>query len=214
MEINTSQSADVHASPKEINESALKCLRKLARHHGKVIPLNVLRTKNIAQQESLTLNGMARIAESIGFRAHTVSVTLADLGKAIALPCIIKWNGHGFVVVSAIVQNQLAIGTDQDSVTVSASEFCKNWLPDAAGQGAVLVLEPTTAFYHETDSVVEQKPQGLRSLLDYLRKYPRLMWQLALGMLVGTVLKLTMPFLTQSIVDIGVMNNNLNFIYQ
>ena len=213
METNASQPVYVHASPKEINESALKCLRKLARHHGKVIPLGVLRTKNIAQSEGLTLNGIANIAESIGFRAHTVSVALADLGKTIALPCIIKWNGHGFVVVSAIVQNQLAIGTDQDSVTVSASEFCKNWLPDAGRQGVVLVLEPTTAFYHETGAVVEQKPQGLRSLLDYLRKYPRLMWQLSLGMLVGTILKLTMPFLTQSIVDVGVMNNNLNFIY-
>ena len=213
MKTNNTPFADVHATPKDINESALKCLRKLARHHGKVISLVALRTKVVAQNEAITLNDMAKIAESIGFRAHTVSITLAELGKTIALPCIIKWNGHGFVVVSAIVQNQIAIGTDQDSVTVSASEFCKNWLPPHTTQGVVLVLEPTTAFFQETTVIAEQKPQGLRSLWDYLSKYPRLMWQLTLGMLVGTALKLTMPFLTQSIVDVGVMNNNLNFIY-
>ncbi|GAB2558313.1 peptidase domain-containing ABC transporter [Spirosoma areae] len=205
--------ADVHASPKDVNESALKCLRKLARHHGKVVSLVTLRMQVVAQNEAITLNDVARIAESIGFRAHSVSINLAELGRTIALPCVVKWNGHGFVVVSAIVQNQLAIGTDQDSVTVSASEFCKNWLPSHANQGVVLVLEPTTAFFQETTSIADQKPQGLRSLWDYLRKYPRLMWQLTLGMLVGTALKLTMPFLTQSIVDVGVMNNNLNFIY-
>jgi ATP-binding cassette subfamily B protein len=210
---SNSPPSDVFATPKEINESALKCLRKMARHHGKVLPLGALRTRNSTPDEALTLNGIAHIAESIGYRAHTVGVTLVELGKAIALPCIVKWNGHGFVVVSAIVQNQLAIGTDQDSVTVSASEFCKNWLPDDSGQGTVLVLEPTTAFFQETHSEAEQKPQGLRSLLDYLRRFPRLLWQLSLGMIVGTILKLTMPFLTQSIVDVGVMNNNLHFIY-
>ncbi|WAC12639.1 peptidase domain-containing ABC transporter [Dyadobacter pollutisoli] len=208
-----SQIIDAHASPKEINESALKCLRKMAQHHGKIIPLVTLRTKNFMQNEALTLNDMAKIAESIGFRAHCVTMGLEELGKAIALPCIIKWNGHGFVVVSAIVQNQIAIGTDQSSVTVSSSEFCKNWLSGEASHGTVLVLEPTTSFFQETASITEQKPQGLRSLWDYLRKYPRLMWQLTLGMLVGTALKLMMPFLTQSIVDVGVMNNNLNFIY-
>lgn len=213
MKTDTSQLEDVHATPKEINESALKCIRKMAHHHGKIISLVALRAKNFVKNEALTLNDMAKIAESIGFRAHCVTISLEELGKAIALPCIIKWNGHGFVVVSAIVQNQLAIGTDQSSVTVSKSEFCKNWLPADSHQGVVLVLEPTTAFFQEATSVAEQKPQGLRSLWDYLSKYPRLMWQLALGMLVGTALKLAMPFLTQSIVDVGVMNNNLNFIY-
>ncbi len=213
MRTHKNQFADTHASPKDINESALKCLRKMARHHGKVISQVAMRTKNFKQQEAVTLNDMAKMAESIGFRAHTISIGLAELGKAIALPCIIKWNGHGFVVVTTIVQNQLAIGTDQDSVTVSASEFCTNWLPADADQGVVLVLEPTTAFFQETESVTEQKPQGLRSLLDYLSKYPRLMWQLTIGMIVGTALKLTLPFLTQSIVDVGVMNNNLSFIY-
>lgn len=109
--------------------------------------------------------------------------------------------------------NNLAIGTDQDSVTVSASEFCKNWLPAYTRQGTVPVLEPTTAFFQETTPIAQQKPQGLRSLWDYLSKYPRLIWQLVLGMVAGTFLKLSMPFLTQSIVDLGVMHNNLNFIY-
>lgn len=213
MRTHKNQLADVHASPKDINESALKCLRKLARHHGKVISLVALRTKLVAQNEAVTLNDVAKIGESIGFRAHAVNINLTELGKTIALPCVVKWNGHGFVVVSAIVQNQLAIGTDQDSVTVSASEFCKNWSATHTDQGVVLVLEPTTAFFQETEPIDEQKPQGLRSLWDYLRKYPRLMWQLSLGMLAGTALKLTMPFLTQSIVDVGVMNNNLHFIY-
>ncbi|MFT6810584.1 MAG: ATP-binding cassette subfamily B protein [Saprospiraceae bacterium] len=39
------------------------------------------------------------------------------------------------------------------------------------------------------------------------------MWQLILGLLLGTVFQLIFPFLTQSLVDIGIDTRDLNFIY-
>ena len=42
--------------------------------------------------------------------------------------------------------------------------------------------------------------------------YKALILQLFLGMLLGTLLQLIFPFLTQSIVDYGISNNNLNFV--
>lgn len=198
---------------KFIADSALKCLRTVAGHYGKVVPLVSLRTQNFYNKDKQSLKGMAQIAESIGFRAHCVHMSFSALSHEVTLPCIVKWNGHGFVVVSRIVQNQIAIGTDKETITVSKSEFFKNWEPDEQGEGEVLLLEPASNFYANENTGTDMSPKGLRSLLSYLSRYPKLLRQIALGMLLGTLLKLAMPFLTQSIVDVGVMNHNIHFIY-
>lgn len=198
---------------KFIADSALKCLRTVAGHYGKVVPLVSLRTQNFYSKGTQSLKGMAQIAESIGFRAHCVQMGFPALSHEATMPCIVKWNGHGFVVVFRIVQNQIAIGTDKETVTVSQAEFFKNWEPDEHGAGEVLLLEPASNFYAEETLGADRSPKGLRSLLVYLNRYPKLLRQIALGMVLGTLLKLAMPFLTQSIVDVGVMNHNLNFIY-
>lgn len=192
-------------------DSGLKCLRSLTRHHGKIISLQTLRSKDKSAQGAENLRHLAEIAENIGFRARCVTMNYAIL-KRTPLPCIIKWNGHGFVVVSAIVQNQIAIGTDRETVTVSSEEFFKNWLGDISTEGLVLLLEPTPAFYNDRDMPVRENT-GLAPLFSYLKKHPRLVRQLIIGIFIGTLLKITPPFLTQSIVDMGIINSNLNFIY-
>lgn len=205
-------SPTIAKQPKD-QDSALKCLRSIARHHGKIISLQTLRGKDKACKDSATLRSIAELAESIGLRARCVELDYPTLVENTPLPCIVKWNGHGFVVVSAIVQNQIAIGVDKETVTVSTSEFCKNWLPEGAMEGVVLLLEATPAFFNEPGEEEERHSGSFSWLYGYVKKYPRLVRQLAIGILIGTVLKLIPPFLTQSIVDVGINNNNIDFIY-
>jgi ATP-binding cassette subfamily B protein len=203
-----------HSLPRrKENDSALKCLRSVARYHGQNIPLAALRLNYSDNKSGVTLHSIADAAEAIGLRSHCVALDFDRLVKEAPLPCIVRWSEHGFVVVSTIVQNQIAIGTDQETVTVSATEFCKNWLSGGGEKGMVLLLDTTPDFYRDKKLEEQDAPKGLRSLLGYLKKYPKLLRQLSLALLVGTILKLILPFLTQSIVDVGVMNNNLNFIY-
>ncbi|MDH6600030.1 ATP-binding cassette subfamily B protein [Myroides gitamensis] len=54
---------------------------------------------------------------------------------------------------------------------------------------------------------------GFRFLFKYLFKYKTLITQLAIGLLAGSLLQLVFPFLTQSIVDVGIQNQNLHFVY-
>lgn len=202
------------STPEKDHESALKCLRSVARHHGKIISLQTLRGKDkTAGYEQGSLRSLAELAEGFGFRARCVEMDYPTLVKSKPLPCIIKWNGHGFVVVSTIVQNQIAIGVDKETVTVSRNEFCKNWLPEGESEGVVLLLEATPEFYNEPGEEEEQHSGSFSWLYGYVRKYPRLVRQLGIAILIGTVLKLIPPFLTQSIVDVGINNNNIDFIY-
>lgn len=200
-------------TPQKNHDSALKCLRSVARHHGKIISLQTLRSKDKTGNEAASLRSIAEIAESFGLRARCVEIDYPTLTENTPLPFIIKWNGHGFVVVSAIVQNQIAIGVDKETVTVSTSEFCKNWLHPGEMEGVVLLLEATPEFYNEPGEEEEQHSGTFSWLYGYVKKYPRLVRQLAIAILIGTILKLIPPFLTQSIVDVGINNSNIDFIY-
>ena len=200
-------------TPQLDQESALKCLRSVARRHGKSISLQSLRQKNKSGEDQTTLRTIAETAEQFGFRARCVQMDFATLSRKAPFPCIIKWNGHGFVVVTAVVQNQIAIGLDKDTVTVSAGEFCKNWLPNGQMEGAVLLLEATPEFYNDPGEEEEKQTGSYAWLYGYIRKHPMLIRQLGIAILVGTILKLLPPFLTQSIVDVGINNSNIDFIY-
>lgn len=200
-------------NPPKNHDSALKCLCSVARHHGKIISLQSLRQKDQSVNGQASLNSIAALGESFGLRARCVEMDYPTLIKNTPLPFIVKWNGHGFVVVSAIVQNQIAIGVDKETVTVSASEFCKNWLQEGKMEGMVLLLEATPEFYNEPGEEEEKHSGSFSWLYGYLKKYPKLLRQLGIAILVGTMLKLIPPFLTQSIVDVGINNHNLDFIY-
>jgi len=50
-------------------------------------------------------------------------------------------------------------------------------------------------------------------LFQYLSPHKKLILQLVIGLLLGTVFQLIFPFLTQNLVDIGIDTQNLNFIY-
>ena len=55
--------------------------------------------------------------------------------------------------------------------------------------------------------------RGFGFLYSYLRPYRNLVGQLFLGLLLGSMIQLMLPFLTQSVVDFGINNQNLGFIY-
>ncbi len=99
-------------------------------------------------------------------------------------------------------------------VAYSAEEFCQHWLSsqtDGQGEGVVLLLEPTPAFFEQDDE--PQTAYSFERVFAYLWQYKRLLAQLALGLAVGSGLQLLFPFLTQSVVDVGVNTQNVSFVY-
>ncbi len=59
----------------------------------------------------------------------------------------------------------------------------------------------------------QETKNGFKFLLKYFRLYRKYLGQLIIGLLVGSCILLIFPFLTQSIVDIGLNNNDIGFIY-
>lgn len=194
------------------------CLRMVARHYHKRINIEQLRNAAGIGKEGVNLLGIAEAAESIAFRTQGVQISLQQLQGVADAPAILHWSQQHFVVLYKIKRGRYHIADPAAGlVTLTEKEFRKRWLSsDDEGEatGIALLLEPTPEFYADDwDEKDKAKGRSFSSLFQYLVPYKRLIFQLFLGVLLGSLLQLVLPFLTQSIVDVGINTQNLSFLY-
>ncbi|GHT32024.1 ABC transporter ATP-binding protein [Bacteroidia bacterium] len=201
------------------------CLRMIAKHYGRTYTLQTLREKSFITRTGVSMLGISDAAEAIGLRTIGVKITFEQLVKDAVFPCILHWNQNHFVVLYGIKRNTFrkrvtfqfyiadpAGGLD---ITYTEEEFKKCWFSTTVkGEqvGTALLLEPTPDFYEHEDEK-EKASRNLGFFLRYLFPYKKQIAQLILGMTIGMILQLILPFLTQSMVDIGIGTSNLSFIW-
>ena len=191
------------------------CLKMVAGYYKKNFSLETLRKKCYITREGVSFLGLSEAADSLGFRTLGVKIPFSKLLENVPLPCIVHWRQTHFVVVYKIKNNILwvadpAIGL----VRYTREEFISNWsgtIVDGENVGLVLIMEPTPVLFEAEDEA--RKSSGFRFLWKYFRLYKKYVYQLMLGLLFGSLIQLLIPFLTQSIIDIGLNNNDIGFIY-
>lgn len=193
------------------------CLRMIAKHYGKNVSLQRLRELSETTREGASLKSIADSAEKIGFRSLGVKISYKILLEEAPLPCIVHWQQRHFVVVYKVNDKQVFVADPaQGLIKYEKTEFIHNWI--AAGssentmEGIALLLEPTPKL-NATEEEDEDLPKGFSFLYQYLFRYKSFLLQLAIGLLIASILQLVFPFLTQSVVDIGIQNQDMNFIY-
>lgn len=194
------------------------CLRIIAKHYNKSIPLQQIRTLSETTREGSGLLGLSNAAENLGFRTLGVKIDFDTLVSEAPLPCIVHWNKNHYVVVYEVDKSNKVYVSDPSYglITYTKEEFIQHWIGENASEkteeGVALILETSPSFYkNEFDE--EEKKTSFSFLSRYLLKYKSLVVQLAIGLLAGSILSLIFPFLTQSIIDVGIQNQDLNFIY-
>ncbi len=191
------------------------CIRMVAKYYGKNFTLEDLRARSFITREGVSLLGISDAAESIGFRTMGIRTTFEQLKTQAPLPCIVHWDQEHFVVVYQIKKGKVFVSDPAfGKITYSEPEFKEHWLAtvtDGEQKGICLLLQPTPEFYKAEDEEVNRT--GFRFLFNYMRPYRKLTVQLLLGFLLGSIIQLILPFLTQSIVDIGINNQDVSFIY-
>ncbi len=190
------------------------CLRMIAKHHGRNYSVQTLRERSYITREGVSMLGTSDAAESIGFRTMGVKIGLDKLAKESPLPCIAHWKQNHFVVIYKITKKQVYVADPAHGlIKYTRDEFLEQWASTKAegeAQGVCLLLEPTPDFYKQEGEVRNKKT--FRFLFSYLKPYGKFITQLILGMILGALLQLIFPFLTQAIVDIGISNQDLGFI--
>src|SRR5690606_18046524 len=193
------------------------CLRMVARYYGRSYSLNYLREECFIGKEGVSLRGIQEAAETCGFRSVPVKIPFqaknghASLTNA-PLPAILHWNDNHFIVVYRISRNHIHIADPaHGKQRLKADQFKKHWIRDD-GKGIALLLEPTIQL---EDSELQEGGGISRFIFlkSYLIPHKRLFGQLLLSLIIATVFQLSFPFLTQSLVDVGIETKNLNFIY-
>lgn len=205
-------------------------LKIIAQYYGKHYSLKRLRDLCHISREGVSLLGISDAAESIGFRTVGAKVTWEQLRDEATLPCIVHWNQRHFVVVYKIkkIKKNWWIYVSDPALGLlkySEEQFRKSWEQSKYiasnyhevssetlqnNQGIVLLLDVTAQFYKEIGD--EDKRLSFGVLLQYLRPYKKYLVQLALAMVTASVLSLILPFLTQSLVDVGIGSSNISFI--
>ncbi len=191
------------------------CLRIIAKYYGKLISLEEIRHLSETTREGSNLLKLSDAAEAIGLKSIGVKVNYTKLKEA-PTPFIVHWNSSHFVVVYKIKNDVVRISDPSYGlINYSKNDFITRWIGNNATEhtkeGIALLLETTPKFkelkWEESDK------KSFRFLYQYLFKYKALLLQLIIGLLVGSLLQLIAPFLTQSIVDVGIQNQDINFIY-
>jgi ATP-binding cassette subfamily B protein len=193
------------------------CIKIVAKHYGKTIKIQELRDYSETTREGSNLLMLSDAAEKIGFRTIGVKRSMLQFDE-VPLPCILHWNSGHFVVLYRIKKNNYYISDPAIGlIEYSKLEFLKFWIGNNASEttveGIALLIEPTPKFFHSDFDKEDKKGLGFGLLSHYVLRYKSFLMQLSVGLLASSLLQLIFPFLTQSIVDVGIQNQNIGFIY-
>ena len=206
------------------------CLRMISKYFGKSYSHSLLNERSYITRKGVSLMGISEAAESIGFHTQGVKLTWEQLCNEAPLPCIVLWKGGHFVVVYKIKKRpSFFYKKDKaERYTVYVADpaygllkydertFKKHWLnresqTKSEHSGIVLLFETTPDFYSEKDDYKSEF--NFSYILRYLNPFKKFVFQILLATLVGTLLSMIFPLLTQSIVDYGIGNSDLGFIF-
>ncbi len=188
------------------------CLRMIAKHYGKVFSREFLRDKAGITRIGVTMAGIAEAAEAIEMRTLGMRISLESLVGEAPTPFIVPWRQKHFIVVYKTSSTKIYVADPaQGLLEYLHNDFKEAWTNTDDNNGYVLILEPNNEFYTQSDD--KNKNKGFAFLYPYFRPYKQLIKQLFIGLLVATVIQFILPFLMQSVVDIGVNNRDIPFIY-
>lgn len=197
------------------------CLAMIAKYYGKDYDINSLRKNSYISRDGVSLLGISRAAENIGFKTVGGRITFDKLAEKALLPCVVHWKQDHFVVVYQIKKSKrngydvYVADPGKGRIVYSQKEFCDGWISTQTGgeeKGIALLFEPTALFFEKEGDAVPSKNR-LKFLWKYLVKYKHFFTQLILGLFIGSILQLIFPFLTQAIVDTGIQGKDIGFIW-
>jgi ATP-binding cassette subfamily B protein len=196
------------------------CLRMIAKYYGRHYNGNTIRELAGFNKEGVSLLGISEAAEKIGFRTRAVQLTYKQLTREALLPCILHWDHNHFVVLPPPPrlpwQRRKVVIADpgRGRLSYTNKEFIKGWITSISEEGdsvgTAMLLEPTPRFYEEKGEA--QIKLSWTLLYRYLRQSRWQLMHVTIALLIGSLLQLVFPLLTESIVDIGIDTHNLPFI--
>ena len=197
-------------------QCGVACLQMICEYYHKKYSTNYLSSLCNTTTEGVSMLSIRDTAFALGLESNCGKVNIKGI-KKISSPCILHWNQNHFVVLYKVKKNRFYIADPAKGlVKYNLEEFKKHWVSTQSGgeeKGIAMFLEPTPAFYEKKMDEEPKEERSFKFLFGYIKQYRKYFGQIVLGLLVGSLLQLILPFLTQSIVDVGIKNQNIGFIW-
>lgn len=188
------------------------CLHMICKYWGQEYSLDHLtRLCNIGINGTSLLN-MNEAAIAIGLKTICKRTNIETLRKA-PLPCILHWNKNHFVVLYKVKNDKFYIANPSKGFeTCNIHEFQQYWIDDDENQkGIAMFIKPNETFFKQKG--IESKVVSTSNfLLKYGRPHYKQFLLIILGLLLVGILQLMLPFLTQSIVDVGIKERDISLV--
>lgn len=193
------------------------CLRMISAFYGQAYSQDEMMEKCKVKRDGTSIYSLAECAKQIGFETLSAKVSYELLKSQIPLPCIAHLNGNHFVVIFKIERDTISVADpDGGIVSYPKEPFLNRWIELAEpkkDEGVVLVLKPTELINKHTGKSGARRGFGPAYIYSHLKANWKDLVLLAVFLVVGTLLQLIFPLLTQAIVDKGIKEKDLHFIY-
>lgn len=187
------------------------CVKIIAKYYGRFYSLPYLRDLCGISREGVSFLDISDACETISLRTKCIKINFETL-QTIPLPCIVNWQENHFIVVYKITKTQVFVSDPANGlVKYTVSNFQKNWL-NSSIIGAVLAIEPMADFKQRSVNDKLERRKTLENFLGYFTPYKKSFINLFVVMLVVTILQAFLPFISKSVIDVGIQTNDLDFI--
>ncbi len=198
----------------EARDCGPACLCIVANYYGRSCSVSMIRAKSYLSKQGVSLLALSNTAESMGFNTQAKKITFNQLVEEAKLPAILHWNQNHYVVLQKISKKKFIISDPaQGTIRYSYEEFKQGWLNSIQGgetKGIVLFIEPRKEFYKNNKE--RREKLNFKFLFKYLKPHKRNFSQVILALLLGSLIQLIAPFLTQSVVDRGIGFQDIDFV--
>lgn len=190
------------------------CLKMIAMYYGKEYSLDFLRDISYQQRTGTTFRGLCDAAETIGFDAVPLKIGWHEFRLA-PLPCIVQWKKNHFIVVYKIDKQKIYVADPNGGLLkYKTDSFLKCWSSTTFKDnpyGLCILLSPNKSF----PLIQEERSSNsmtFHKLIKYLAPYTKHFITIIIALIVGAILSLLFPILTQALVDNGINNKDTHFI--
>jgi len=184
---------------------------------GRTVSIDTLSQILHIDKDGVSAIAICEAAKNVGLIGDVFLSNIKTL-QVQPLPLILHWDQNHYVVLFKISKNgkKYKIADPKKGIVeYSLLEFEKHWLSttkDNENLGILIQLQPIKMSIPSKENNFTHK-RSIRFLYSYIRDYRKYFGQIFLGLILGCILQLIMPFLTQAIVDLGIKHRDINFIW-
>ncbi len=168
------------------------------------------KTLGVIDFDHNTNSSIFNLCHHVHLGVKKIKVRFEDLIDLSKTPILINSSSDNFIVIKKTNRKSVHFyDPSKGDYILSTQEFSDQFLNKETV--SIYLLEPSSHFYE--GEIQYKKEKSILSLVSYLTRFKKYFFQISLGLVASSVILLIIPFLTKAIIDKGILNEDMNFVY-